>query len=185
MRDAVVEVSTEMAERDPRVALITGDLGFGVLMSFAERFPNQFINAGVAEQNMTALACGMALSGWRVYTYSIANFPTLRCLERDSPMTFATMTPMSPWWQSAVDFPTANSACRISRPRISRSCERSRTCEWSPQQRSGRRRILCVVSRGNRGRPICGSTRILAASIAGQGRWPLSARLVEFWKARR
>jgi transketolase len=82
MRDAVVEVLTEMAERDPRVALITGDLGFGVLMSFAERFPNQFINAGVAEQNMTALACGMALSGWRVYTYSIANFPTLRCLEQ-------------------------------------------------------------------------------------------------------
>lgn len=82
MRDAFIRVLTELAERDPRVALITGDLGFGVLTEFAKRFPKQFVNAGVAEQNMTSIAAGMALSGWRVYTYSIANFPTLRCLEQ-------------------------------------------------------------------------------------------------------
>lgn len=82
MRDAFIETLSELAEADPRVALITGDLGYGVLTKFAERFPNQFVNAGVAEQNMTSIACGMALSGWRVYTYSIANFPTLRCLEQ-------------------------------------------------------------------------------------------------------
>ncbi len=82
MRDAFVETLSEMAAEDPRVMLITGDLGYGVLASFAERFPNQFLNAGVAEQNMTSIAAGMALSGWRVYTYSIANFPTLRCLEQ-------------------------------------------------------------------------------------------------------
>ncbi len=81
MRDAFIATLSEMAAQDERVALITGDLGYGVLTPFAERFPNQFVNAGVAEQNMTALACGMALSGWRVYTYSIGNFPTLRCLE--------------------------------------------------------------------------------------------------------
>lgn len=82
MRDAFIATLSELAAADPRVALITGDLGFGVLTGFAERFPDQFVNAGVAEQNMTSLACGMALSGWRVYTYSIANFPTLRCLEQ-------------------------------------------------------------------------------------------------------
>lgn len=82
MRDAFIEVLTELAEQDPRVVLITGDLGYGVLTKFAERFPSQFVNAGVAEQNMTSIAAGMALSGWRVYTYSIANFPTLRCLEQ-------------------------------------------------------------------------------------------------------
>jgi transketolase len=82
MRDAFIETLAELAERDPRVMLMTGDLGFSVVETFAERFPNQFVNAGVAEQNMTSLACGMALSGWRVYTYSIANFPTLRCLEQ-------------------------------------------------------------------------------------------------------
>ncbi len=82
MRDAFIETLTELAAKNPRVALVTGDLGFGVVEEFAARFPGQFVNAGVAEQNMTSIACGMALSGWRVYTYSIANFPTLRCLEQ-------------------------------------------------------------------------------------------------------
>lgn len=82
MRDAFIETLTELATEDPRLMLITGDLGYGVITKFAERFPNQFVNAGVAEQNMASIACGMALSGWRVYTYSIANFPTLRCLEQ-------------------------------------------------------------------------------------------------------
>ena len=62
--------------------LITGDLGFGVLSDYARRFPKQFLNAGVAEQNMTGLACGLALEGHKVFTYSIANFTTLRCLEQ-------------------------------------------------------------------------------------------------------
>ena len=62
--------------------LLTGDLGFGVLQKFAKRFPNQFINCGVTEQNMTTVACGLALEGFRVYTYSIANFNTLRCVEQ-------------------------------------------------------------------------------------------------------
>ena len=82
MRDAFIRTLTGLAARDPRIVLITGDLGFGVLTDYAERFPDQFINAGVAEQNMTMLACGMALEGARAYTYSIANFTTLRCLEQ-------------------------------------------------------------------------------------------------------
>lgn len=82
MRDAFIAELTDLAEADKSVTLITGDLGFGVLNAFAERFPDQFINAGVAEQNMTALACGMALEGHKVFTYSIANFTTLRCLEQ-------------------------------------------------------------------------------------------------------
>lgn len=82
MRDAFIAELTDLAEADRSVTLITGDLGFGVLNAFAERFPDQFINAGVAEQNMTALACGMALEGHKVFTYSIGNFTTLRCLEQ-------------------------------------------------------------------------------------------------------
>lgn len=81
MRDVFVKRLSELAEHDPRIMLITGDLGFGVLDNFAARFPNQFINAGVAEQNMTGLATGLALEGRIVFTYSIGNFPTLRCLE--------------------------------------------------------------------------------------------------------
>jgi transketolase len=82
MRDAFIQKLTELAKSDDRVALLTGDLGFGVLDDFARSFPNQYVNAGVAEQNMTALAAGMALTGWKTYTYSIANFTTLRCLEQ-------------------------------------------------------------------------------------------------------
>jgi len=82
MRDAFVARLSELAESDPRIMLITGDLGFGVLTGYAKSFPKQFLNAGVAEQNMTGLAVGMAQEGRVVFTYSIANFPILRCLEQ-------------------------------------------------------------------------------------------------------
>ena len=82
MRDAFIRSLSEAAQTHPQLMLITGDLGFGVLADFASRFPKQFLNAGVAEQNMTAMACGLALEGHKVFTYSIANFSTLRCLEQ-------------------------------------------------------------------------------------------------------
>ncbi len=81
MRDRFIATLCEIAEHDPRIILITGDLGFAVLDNYRRRFPRQFINAGVAEQNMTLVATGMALEGHIVFTYSIGNFPTLRCLE--------------------------------------------------------------------------------------------------------
>lgn len=82
MRDAFIARLESLAAADARVLLVTGDLGFGVLDSYASRFPRQFLNAGVAEQNMTGVATGIALEGRIVFTYSIANFPTLRCLEQ-------------------------------------------------------------------------------------------------------
>jgi transketolase len=53
-----------------------------VLDVFANRFPARYLNAGVAEQNMTGMAAGLALMGKTVFTYSIANFPVMRCLEQ-------------------------------------------------------------------------------------------------------
>ncbi len=82
MRDRFVSTLMGLAEKDPDVHLVTGDLGFGVLKPFWERFPDQFTNAGIAEQNMTSFAAGMALEGKTVFTYSIGNFPTLRALEQ-------------------------------------------------------------------------------------------------------
>ena len=82
MRDAFIDELTNLAETHPQVALVVGDLGFNVVERFAERFPDRFINAGVAEQNMTGLAAGMASEGYHVFTYSIANFPTFRCAEQ-------------------------------------------------------------------------------------------------------
>lgn len=82
MRDTFVKTLVELAKKDSRIELITGDLGFGVLKPFWEQCPNQFTNAGIAEQNMTSVAAGMALEGKIVFTYSIGNFPTLRCIEQ-------------------------------------------------------------------------------------------------------
>ncbi len=82
MRDYFIRRLCEIAERDHRIILITGDLGFGVFDEYRQHFPHQFINAGVAEQNMTGIATGLALEGRIVFTYSIGNFSTLRCLEQ-------------------------------------------------------------------------------------------------------
>lgn len=82
MRDTFVKTLVEIAKEDKNIELVTGDLGFGVLKPFWEQLPNQFTNAGIAEQNMTTVAAGMALEGKTVFTYSIGNFPTLRCLEQ-------------------------------------------------------------------------------------------------------
>ncbi len=82
MRDTVIHTLIELGRQDKNVELITGDLGFGVLKPFWEALPDQFVNAGIAEQNMTGVAAGMALEGKKIFTYSIGNFPTLRCLEQ-------------------------------------------------------------------------------------------------------
>ena len=82
MRDTFVKTLLEIAKKDKNVYIVTGDLGFGVLKPFWEQLPDQIINAGIAEQNMTSVAAGLALQGKTVYTYSIGNFPTLRCIEQ-------------------------------------------------------------------------------------------------------
>ena len=82
MRNTFVNTLVELAKKDRDIELVTGDLGFGVLKPFWEQLPDQFVNAGIAEQNMTTVAAGMALEGKTVFTYSIGNFPTLRCLEQ-------------------------------------------------------------------------------------------------------
>jgi len=81
MRTAFLKELFELAKQDSRIVFMTGDLGFSVVEPFMQELPGQFVNAGVAEQNMTGMAAGMAMSGKIVFTYSIANFPTLRCLE--------------------------------------------------------------------------------------------------------
>lgn len=82
MRDAFIDELTMLAETNPQIAVVVGDLGYNVIERFADSFPDRFINAGVAEQNMTGLAAGMASEGYHVFTYSIANFPTFRCAEQ-------------------------------------------------------------------------------------------------------
>lgn len=82
MRNAFIDELVNHASVNDRVALVVGDLGYSVVEPFADRFPERFINAGVAEQNMMSLAAGMASEGYHVFVYSIANFPTFRCAEQ-------------------------------------------------------------------------------------------------------
>ncbi len=82
MRTAFIQQLAVEARTNPRVFLLVADLGFSVVEAFAGEFPDRYLNVGVAEQNMTGMAAGLASEGYHVFTYSIANFSTLRCLEQ-------------------------------------------------------------------------------------------------------
>ncbi|MBI5963256.1 MAG: transketolase [Chloroflexi bacterium] len=82
MRNAFIETLCELAQKDERIWLLAGDIGYSVLERFSQLFPARYVNMGVAEQNMTSVAAGLALEGNIVFTYSIANFPVMRCLEQ-------------------------------------------------------------------------------------------------------
>ncbi len=82
MRGVFNKTLLELARKDPRIYMILADIGYGEIEGFANAFPERFINCGVAEQNMAGVACGVAMEGNIAVTYSIANFPTLRCLEQ-------------------------------------------------------------------------------------------------------
>lgn len=82
MRNAFIDALNERARRDTSLFLAIGDLGYGVVDNFAEELPLQFLNAGVAEQNMIGVSAGLASAGRHVFAYSIANFPTFRALEQ-------------------------------------------------------------------------------------------------------
>lgn len=82
MRNQFVSLLHDWATEDPSVSLIVGDLGYGVVDEFSRTLPDQFINAGIAEQSMMTMAAGMASEGYRPFVYSIANFPTFRAAEQ-------------------------------------------------------------------------------------------------------
>jgi len=82
MRTTFIENLVKEAKKDKSIVLLVGDLGFNVVETFQEKFPKRFYNVGVAEQNMMSIAAGLASQGFKVFTYSIANFPTFRCAEQ-------------------------------------------------------------------------------------------------------
>ena len=82
MRALFNKTLVELAKNDPRIHMVLADIGYGEIEPFRDTFPDRYYNVGVAEQNMTGVACGIAMEGNIAITYSIANFPTLRCLEQ-------------------------------------------------------------------------------------------------------
>lgn len=82
MRNTIINAIHEAAKKNKDIVFITGDLGYSVIEQFQAELPNQFINAGIAEQNMIGVAAGLALAGKKVFVYSIVPFVTMRCFEQ-------------------------------------------------------------------------------------------------------
>jgi transketolase len=91
MRNAFIGAVEEIAEDDPRVVFLTGDLGFTVLEPLAKKLRERFVNVGVAEQNMMGLATGLAEAGLVPFVYSIGTFASMRPYEfiRNGPLLHA------------------------------------------------------------------------------------------------
>src|SRR3989344_673219 len=82
MRLAFIKTLSEFVRKNKNTILLTGDVGFSVFEDFIKEFPGQYINCGVAEQNMLGVAAGLALSGKKVFVYSIIPFVTMRPYEQ-------------------------------------------------------------------------------------------------------
>lgn len=82
MKKALVNAVCDLMCENENIYMFTADLGYGVMNKIVEEHSERFVNVGICEQNLTAMAAGMALEGNVVFTYSIGNFPTLRCLEQ-------------------------------------------------------------------------------------------------------
>ncbi len=81
MRNDLIKLIFNKAKKNKNLILLTGDLGYSLFDEFAKKLPNQFFNVGISEQNMIAVAAGLAKEKKKVFIYSIGNFPSLRCLE--------------------------------------------------------------------------------------------------------
>lgn len=81
-RKITLEFLTEKAEKDSKVILIVGDVGFSFMEGFMKRFPKQFLNTGVLEQSMMGIAVGLANQGFKPYVYTMKNFVILRPYEQ-------------------------------------------------------------------------------------------------------
>jgi transketolase len=82
MRNAFADELTTLGNLDPRVVMLSGDIGNRLFDKFKDANPTRFFNCGVAEQNMMGVAAGMAMSGMRPVAYTITPFITSRCLEQ-------------------------------------------------------------------------------------------------------
>jgi transketolase len=82
MRNAFADELTRLGDDDPRVVMLSGDIGNRLFDKFKAKHPTRFVNCGVAEANMMGVAAGMAMNGLRPVAYTITPFVTTRCLEQ-------------------------------------------------------------------------------------------------------
>jgi transketolase len=82
MRAAFSDALVRIARADPRVLLLTGDHGYALFDAFRQHCPTQYINAGIAEQNMVGMAAGLARTGFRPFVYGLSAFVPVRVVEQ-------------------------------------------------------------------------------------------------------
>lgn len=82
MRKEFLTKLTELAEKDPKIILVIGDVGFRYIEDFKAKFPNQFLNTGACEQSMMGVAVGLWRAGWKPYVYTMRNFIAFRPYEQ-------------------------------------------------------------------------------------------------------
>lgn len=81
-RGVFMETLEELVQKDPRIILVVGDVGFSYMAEFQKKYPNQYINTGVMEQSFMGIAAGLAQSGWKPYVYSMVPFVIMRNYEQ-------------------------------------------------------------------------------------------------------
>jgi transketolase len=82
MREAFSNALMRLALADSKVLLLTGDHGYSLFDEFRKSCPGQYINAGIAEQNMVGMAAGLARVGFRPFVYGLAAFIPIRTVEQ-------------------------------------------------------------------------------------------------------
>ena len=82
MRNAFSKAIFELSKKNKDCALLVGDIGNRLFDDFKSENPDRFVNCGISEANMTGVAAGMAMNGFKPFTYTIAPFNTYRCLEQ-------------------------------------------------------------------------------------------------------
>ena len=82
MRAAFSDTLVRLAKADPNVLLLTGDHGYALFDDFRRECPAQYINAGIAEQNMVGMAAGLARVGFRPFVYGLSAFIPVRVVEQ-------------------------------------------------------------------------------------------------------
>lgn len=81
-RDTVFDALHEIVSNDRNAFLVTNDMGAMGVDRIRREFPDQFMNLGIAEQNLISVAAGLAATGKTVFTFGILSHMTARCYEQ-------------------------------------------------------------------------------------------------------
>lgn len=114
LRDTFIDTLFTRAQKDKKIILICNDQGAIALDNYRARLPNQFLNAGISEQNIISTAAGLAKEGYKCFVYSISSFILTRAYEQIKIDLCAAKAPVKIYgvgcgYSYAIDGPTHHS----------------------------------------------------------------------------